>query len=273
MLTGSALAGLVGSVGAFETARKTGPVAVRSARPADGTAGTVGVDLTWRVRTGRREVALTFDDGPDPEWTPQVLAMLKRHRAKATFFVIGRHVERHPELVRRAVGEGHEIGNHTWSHAHLDRCNAGKVREQLERGSAAIAAVTGVRPTLFRPPRGIIGPVGLLAAAEAGQPIVLWSTLIRGKSPWRDLAQVVASITPGSIVLGHDGGPTPRQELMMAFDQLLRRLSDDGYRFVTVSALRAAAPAETALLSALDRRAPASLHRHQLPLWATFSVL
>lgn len=248
MLTGSALAGLVGSVGAFETARATGPAAVRSARPADGIASAVGVDLTWRVRTGRREIALTFDDGPDPEWTPQVLTMLRRHGAKATFFVIGRHVERHPELVRRTVGEGHEIGNHTWSHAHLDRCNADKVREQLGRGSAAIAAVTGVRPRLFRPPRGIIGPVGLLAAAEADQAIVLWSTLIRGRSPWSDLDRVVASITPGSIVLGHDGGPTPRQELMLAIDQLLSRLGDQGYRFVTVSALRAGTPADTALL-------------------------
>lgn len=200
--------------------------------------GAVGVDLLWRVKTERREVALTFDDGPDPEWTPRVLDLLRRHRARATFFVVGERVRRHPELVRRAVAEGHEIGNHTWSHRRLDRCERDRADEQLRRGGAAIAAVTGEQPRLFRPPWGLIDPVGLLAAAERGYQVVLWSGLIRGRSPERDLDRTLASLTPGAVILGHDGGTTPRPELISAFDRLLERLSADGYRFVTVSGLR-----------------------------------
>jgi peptidoglycan/xylan/chitin deacetylase (PgdA/CDA1 family) len=242
VLTGGALAGVAGiasSVGGFEAARATAPRGCRSSRPADGTVGAVGVDLLWRVRTARREVALTFDDGPDPAWTPQVLELLARHRARATFFVVGERVERHPELVRRTVAEGHEVGNHSWSHARLDRCGRSRVAAELRRAGDVIERVTGERTTLFRPPWGLIDPVGLLAAAEGGYRVVLWSALIRGKAPTEDLRRTVATVTPGAIILGHDGGPTPRPRLITAFDALLHRLTADGYRFVTVSALGA----------------------------------
>jgi peptidoglycan/xylan/chitin deacetylase (PgdA/CDA1 family) len=243
VLTGSALAGVVGvasSAVGWEAAHAVDQGADRCARPVEGLVGSVGLDVVWRVRTDRREVALTFDDGPDPEWTPQVLELLRRHRAKATFFMVGERVQRHPELARRAVAEGHEVGNHSWGHVRLDRCDRTEARDQVRRADAAIAAVTGTAPTLFRPPWGLIDPVGLLAAAEAGHRVVLWSALIRGRAPQSDLQRTVAHITPGAIILGHDGGPTPRPELITAFDALLGKLTADGYRFVTVSGLVAA---------------------------------
>jgi peptidoglycan/xylan/chitin deacetylase (PgdA/CDA1 family) len=240
VLTGAlaGAAGVASSVGGFEAAEEFGQRSKRCARPAEGSTGAVDVDLMWRAGTDRREVALTFDDGPDPQWTPQVLDMLRRHSARATFFVVGKRVERYPELVRRAVAEGHEIGNHTWSHERLDECDRGRAVAQLRRGAAAITAVTGRAATLFRPPWGVIDPVGLLAAAEAGYQVVLWSALIRGRAPGADLDRTVATVTPGAVILGHDGGSTPRAELMSAFDSLLTQLTADGYRFVTVTALQ-----------------------------------
>lgn len=240
LLTGAALAGVagvVGGVGGFEAAQAADRGTGRCARPEYDT-GAVGVDLLWRVRTDRREVALTFDDGPDPEWTPQVLDLLGEHGADATFFVVGERVERHPALLRRAAAEGHEIGNHTWSHTRLDRCDHDHARSQLRRAHDAIATVTGKAPRLFRPPWGVIDPVGLLAAAEAEYQVVLWSALIRGRAPQQDLARTLDAVTPGTVILGHDGGPTPRQELMTAFGTLLARLTADGYRFVTLTALQ-----------------------------------
>lgn len=105
-------------------------------------------------------VAFTFDDGPDPVTTPQVLALLARHRAKATFFVVGSRARKHPELVRRIVAEGHTVGSHTFDHSHTFHFMAPRrQREELERGIAAIAAVTGERPKLFRPPQGLRTPL------------------------------------------------------------------------------------------------------------------
>lgn len=243
VLTGSAFATVVGVAGStvgWEAAHAVDRGDNRCARPVEGLVGAVSLDTVWRVRTDRREVALTFDDGPDPKWTPHVLQLLRRHRAHATFFMVGERVRRHPELARRVIAEGHEIGNHSWTHVRLDHCDRTEARDQVRRADGAIAAVTGTTPTLFRPPWGLIDPVGMLAAAEAGHRVVLWSSLIRGRTPQSDLQRTVAHTTPGAIILGHDGGPTPRAELMTAFDALLGKLTADNYRFVTVSRLLAA---------------------------------
>ncbi|MFI5957388.1 polysaccharide deacetylase family protein [Cryptosporangium sp. NPDC051539] len=207
----------------------------RSARPSP-FVGPVGVQLIWRLSGVGRRTALTFDDGPDPRWTPRVLEVLAAHGARATFFMIGTHAARHPDLVRRVADAGHEIGNHTWSHRRIDQLDARRLREQLDRTQATLADLTGREPTLLRPPWGEIDAPGLLTAAQLGLRVVLWSDLVRGAHPDHDLRRLLSEVQPGAVILGHDGGPTPDDHLMSTFGTLVDRLSAAGHVLTTVSA-------------------------------------
>lgn len=200
-------------------------------------AGNARVEVTFRVRTAQRAVALTFDDGPDPRWTPQVLDLLARQEAAATFFVVGSRARRHPALVRRVAAAGHTVGNHTFGHTDLVKVSATRAAAELSDTSAAIADILGARPTLLRPPYGHVDPVGLLAAAEAGMDVVLWSQHVRGSSPRTDAAACRRDARPGSIVLAHDGGPTPNQALMATMSDLMGSLRADGFTFLDVPTL------------------------------------
>jgi peptidoglycan/xylan/chitin deacetylase (PgdA/CDA1 family) len=166
-------------------------------------------DVTWRGPEGARGVALTFDDGPSPEHTPRVLELLDRAKVRATFFVIGHKAERHPELVRAIAARGHAIGVHGHAHARLfSLWSYGAVRADLERATAALEAITGERPALFRPPIGHTNPRIAKAARELELEIVGWSVraldgLARAKSD--EVARRVArGLDDGAIVLLHD---------------------------------------------------------------------
>ncbi|MGI5524953.1 bifunctional polysaccharide deacetylase/glycosyltransferase family 2 protein [Micromonospora sp. CA-259024] len=192
-----------------------------------------------------RTIALTFDDGPDPRWTPQVLDVLRRHGAHATFFVVGARVNEHPELVRRILAEGHEIGSHTFTHADLAEVSPWRRDLELSLTRKAIAAATGREVTLLRPPfssvpTALTGPeyAALRAAAGSGHIAVLSDLDTRDwQRPGVD--QIVRAATPnrgrGAIVLMHDGGGD-RAQTIAALDRLLPALTDQGYRFTTVSA-------------------------------------
>jgi peptidoglycan/xylan/chitin deacetylase (PgdA/CDA1 family) len=214
---------------------------IRSARPGPATRVPVGTDVVWRGGAARRAVALTFDDGPDPRWTPRVLDVLARHGARSTFFCVGERVAAHPELVRRTAAAGHELANHTWSHCHLGTTRPDRIRAELRRTHDVLTELTGRAPTLLRPPWGKIDPPGLLAAGALGYRVVLWSHLVRGGRPAEDAAATLAAVTPGAIVLAHDGGPTPTDRLLDELDGLCGDLRADGYRLVTVSELLAGA--------------------------------
>lgn len=155
-----------------------------------------------------RRVALTFDDGPTPRFTPHLLDVLDAAGVRATFFVIGALVERYPDLVRRAVDAGHEIANHTYDHYSAAVRTDQQVRAAVLRGSDAIERLTGDRPRWLRPPRGEITTATMLAAREAGLEVALWS-VNRGNGPDADSGPVaknlVATIRPGAIVGLHDG--------------------------------------------------------------------
>ncbi|MDD5675824.1 MAG: polysaccharide deacetylase family protein, partial [Chitinivibrionales bacterium] len=156
----------------------------------------------------RQVVALTFDDGPGPS-TGAVLNILARYNVKATFFVIGRNVERYPEIARRIVAEGHCIGNHTYSHPLLAPVESPrKIRDELDRTRYIIAATTGVTTDLFRPPHGWRSPWMLQLAQKSGYTVVTWTAEAfdwRHPSPRMICDRVVSHVNPGAIVLLHDG--------------------------------------------------------------------
>lgn len=247
MLTGLAALG-VAAVG--EAAVHPAPRPAAGATPGarviwpDTGAGDARVAVTFRVRTAQRALALTFDDGPDPRWTPQVLAALARHEATATFFVVGQRAARHPNLLRRVAAAGHAVGSHTYSHADLVGVSSKQAAVELRRTNDTIADVLGTAPTLLRPPYGHLDPVGMLAAAEAGLSVVLWSQRVRASAADGDAQLCLRQVRPGSIVLAHDGGPTPTAHLMSTLSQVIAALRGQGYALVDVpTLLRSAVPA------------------------------
>ena len=161
-----------------------------------------------QVRGGDPSVVLlTFDDGPSVPYTGQVLDILRAHGVKATFFLCGASAERYPELVRRIRDEGHEIGNHTWSHPYLYLASRAMMAAEIDRTQDLLEKITGARPIWFRPPFGVRGfPMrGILA--ERGMKMMLWSD--RGHDGELDadgiVATTLAQLQPGAIVLLHDG--------------------------------------------------------------------
>lgn len=203
--------------------------------------GGTNPDLVWYVQTDEPVVALTFDDGPDPKYTPMILDTLQQYGAKATFFVIGRNVEANPEIARRIVREGHEIGNHTYSHPiRLAQAGSGEIVRQLERTADLVATVTGARVRLFRPPGGAYTPELIATSKGLGYEIILWSWTTNPSdaySPGRDriIQKVTANVAPGDIILLHDGNN--HGQTAAALPEIIRILRDKGYRFVTVGEL------------------------------------
>jgi peptidoglycan/xylan/chitin deacetylase (PgdA/CDA1 family) len=167
------------------------------------------VDVVWRGPREARGVALTFDDGPSPDHTPRVLDMLDEARVKATFFVIGRKAAAHPDLIRDIVARGHALGIH--GHVHdrfLSLRSPDTVGEDLAEAMTTVEAITGVRPTLFRPPVGLTSPRIARALEWFDLVVVGWS--VRGVDGWsgaqaeRVVARIVPGLADGAIVLLHD---------------------------------------------------------------------
>ncbi|HET9154604.1 MAG TPA: polysaccharide deacetylase family protein [Solirubrobacterales bacterium] len=179
-----------------------------------------------------RQVALTFDDGPSPIQTPEILAILDRFGARATFFEEGRHVYGREALMRQVLAGGDEIGNHSFDHPHDPGYG------QLARADDYIRRATGFQPCLFRPPYGLLDPKVVAAARRAGLQIVLWSLDSHDDHHPGAAAiasRVVGRARPGSIVLMHDGGRHP--QTVRALPSILRGLRRLGFGFVTVSEL------------------------------------
>jgi len=196
------------------------------------------------VDTARRVVALTFDDGPDPRWTPLVLDQLARHHATATFFVVGRNAEAHTDLVAAELAHRDEIGDHTWSHADLSRLTNGEIEAEIERGATAIQAAGAPKPYLFRPPKGRSNHAVAVIAGAQGYTTVLWDQSFEhyvnhGADAAAAVAEILERVTPGSIILAHDGGIPDRSRTMSALPLLLDGLVERGYDVVDVSQLLA----------------------------------
>ena len=194
------------------------------------------VRMHRRFATPRREVWLTIDDGPDPEDTPQLLALLATHDAHATFFVIGEKAATHPALMRAITAAGHEVAHHTHTHplATFWCASPARVARELDAGLAALRA-GGVTPTRFRPPAGIKN-LWLAAALRArGLTSVGWSA--RGLELWPGGVEAVAAralrgLAPGAILLLHEGPRVPAAIRVHAIRRVLDRLRESGYQCV-----------------------------------------
>ncbi|MEU5211476.1 polysaccharide deacetylase family protein [Streptomyces sp. NPDC020742] len=184
------------------------------------------------LSTARQEIFLTFDDGPHPHYTPEILRVLRRHGARATFFVVGERALAFPRLLRDIADDGHAVGNHTWSHLQLTTLPPGAVRGELGRTSSLIDDVLGAAPDLARAPYGAWDAPSLSICNELGMSPVGWAV---DSADWttpgaRNIADtVVQQIRPGAIVLSHDGGGW-RGQTVEALDRYLPRLLDEGYR-------------------------------------------
>jgi peptidoglycan/xylan/chitin deacetylase (PgdA/CDA1 family) len=195
------------------------------------------------------QLALTFDDGPNPAATPRLLNILARRNVRATFFLIGDFVRLEPALTRQIAAAGHAIGNHTMTHPFLPRCSAARIRAELTGCSDILEATLGRRVTLFRPPHGALRPVVLRTARELGLETVQWNLIVGDWKPsvttdglLHTLEKGIAAnraAKRGTNVVLHDGGQAslgqPRLKTVEAVEMLLDRLAPDTV-FVTPSA-------------------------------------
>lgn len=200
--------------------------------------GGTGNKLSYsRVSVSEPYVAMTFDDGPHPVYTPRLLDILKTRNIKATFYVVGTNAAAYPHILRRMIAEGHEIGNHTKSHAYLPKLSATGVRNEMGFTHRAIVQATGVPPKTMRPPYGASNS-GLRTRIkqEFGYPSIMWAVDPQDwKRPGSQVVanRIVSATTKGAIILAHDiHAPT-----ITAMPNALDRLLAKGYKFVTVTQL------------------------------------
>ncbi|HVX43981.1 MAG TPA: polysaccharide deacetylase family protein [Mycobacteriales bacterium] len=196
--------------------------------------------VVWRGIPGRRRVALTFDDGPDPRWTPMALRLLEKHRAKGTFFMLGDSVARHPEIAKSVAAAGHEIGSHGSDHRHMCIQRPERLERQLRDTHEQISRATGSTPRLMRPPYGQFDAATTWAIAQLDYTIALWSHRMTADRPWDRAKDCIATATDGMIMLCHDGRGTPTVDQMRAADWLVGQMTGQGWEFVTVSDLMVA---------------------------------
>ena len=192
-----------------------------------------------QVSTEEKAVALTFDDGPHPTYTAEILDILREYGIKATFFVIGENVERSKEVLKRCADEGHEIGNHTYSHASANNCTTRTLKEEIEKTDRIIFDLIGKKPALFRPPTGICNNRSVALSTELGFKTIVWNVDTRDwahTSTDKIIKNVLENVKSGSIILFHDyiESPSPTPD---ALKVIIPELIAKGYTFLTVSEL------------------------------------
>ena len=193
---------------------------------------------TWfSVNVDGPYIAMTFDDGPSPETTPRLLDILKQRNIKATFFMIGQNAERNPAIVKRILAEGHEIGNHSWTHPQLSKLSDDRVTEEINKTQNAIKDSSGYTPVLMRPPYGAITARQKdWIEKQFGLNVIIWSVdPFDWKRPGASVIEerILAGARPGAIVLSHD----IHKQTVDAMPATLDALAAKGFKFVTVSQL------------------------------------
>jgi peptidoglycan-N-acetylglucosamine deacetylase len=204
-----------------------------------------------QVRVDQPYIAMTFDDGPSAENTPRLLEMLKQRNIKATFFLIGQNAASNPDIVRRILADGHEVGNHSWTHPQLSKLSDDRVTAEITQTQDAIKDASGFTPTLIRPPYGAITPRQReWIENRFGLNIILWSVdPLDWKRPGASVItqRILSQVRPGAIILSHDIHKQTVDAMPATLDGLIAK----GYKFATVSQLIAMnkpkpAPGDTA---------------------------
>ena len=195
--------------------------------------------ILWEIKTDEKIIALTFDDGPHKKHTPEVLDLLEKYNAKATFFVVGEHAEKNPEIALRMYEEGHELAIHTYTHPL--RTSVPNLMKEIKQTHETIYGITGFSPTLFRPVEGQYTDAMIDAIVKEGYKVVMWSwhlDTMDWKSPGASkiVDTVLKGVKEGSVVLFHDGGGN-RQQTIKALEKILPELEKQGYKFLTISEL------------------------------------
>lgn len=196
-------------------------------------------DIYRKNENNYMKIALTFDDGPHPRYTPQILDILDKYGIKATFFTIGVNAVYYPDVIEDVIRRGHEIGNHTYSHPHVSCLNSETLKNEVEKCESVIFGLTDYRTKLFRPPEGMIDADVRQVLRGLDYKVILWDidTLDWANTPSEKIAEsVIENVSSGDIILMHDyvsyNSPTPKA-LELFIPELLKR----GYRFVVVSEL------------------------------------
>lgn len=197
--------------------------------------------VVWEVHTSQKVIALTFDDGPSPKFTPQVLKLLKQYDAHATFFQIGYRMQRYPQIVQQVVQAGHELGNHSMTHQYENKTGARIMCSDIEKAESIIQRYQPNHIKLFRPPGGYIDNALLKDVQRLDYKVVLWSYHQDTKDWSKPGAKMIANhiiqhARSGDIVLLHDGGGD-REQTIQALKSILPALKQQGYQFVSVSEL------------------------------------
>ena len=200
----------------------------------------------YRVNSSDKLVALTFDDGPSPDWTPKILDELKAAGIKATFFMLGNHVEKYPDVARRIVSEGHEIGNHTYDHHVLIYYTMQELEDELNKADRVIKEATGVEARYFRPPKAWLTREEKVKIKDMGYKVILWSLNSKDWVTFHDkqiTSYILRNIQPGDIILFHDSGGAftaeggNRTQTVKTIPRLVKKLKEKGYKFVTITQL------------------------------------
>jgi peptidoglycan/xylan/chitin deacetylase (PgdA/CDA1 family) len=199
--------------------------------------------IHWRAAADEPRIALTFDDGPHAASTPQILNTLDKHGIPATFFLVGKHLEKHPEIAIEMAGAGHEIGNHTFSHSLLYVSTKNRIRDEISRTDALLRKIDGAEPKFFRPPAGFFTKQVLDIAEQLGYKTVIGDVYPRDPhlpGIEKIIARVLQRTVAGSIIILHDGGNArrvDRSQTLKALSEIIPILKDRGLEFLTLSDL------------------------------------
>ena len=192
-------------------------------------------------KTSEKIIALTFDDGPNEEYTKEILSILENYNVKATFFIIGKYAKIDPELVKEIFEKGHIIGNHSFSHPNFIHLSEQEIREEIKRTSEIIYEIIGKRPAFFRPPFGACSPLMVEILREKDYQIITWSAMTNDWDPVsaEHIAQdILRRVGPGGIIGLHDGWMSAdRSQTVRALPKIIEELQNKGYRFVSLSNL------------------------------------
>jgi polysaccharide deacetylase family sporulation protein PdaB len=200
----------------------------------EGLAKGINTRVIWEGDMKNKTIALTFDDGPNAKYTPQVLSILNKEKVRASFFLVGKNAERYPALVKQIYQEGHSIGDHTYSHVRLNKISSWKIKKEVEQTRDIVKDITGQPTVLFRPPWGVFDGRSLAELAIRKFDVVLWSVDSRDWARPGAAAikkNILSHVRNGSIILCHDS----HDQIVTALPDIIEKLKAEGYKFVTVS--------------------------------------